>query len=311
MKEQALDPGNRAALQALASLSSVVGLSALVSSLVLSRSGSRPRDAGYATFEVFVVVAAATAAIFTAFLSVLLLNRGEAVSGADLFRTAAPLLVSLVLLVVLTSVARFSPSGDLATNFPILLATVSAAVVVGVAPGLMAPDPTAITLVVAGILGLGMAFGWVFLMFERHSLHGKRREVHRRLEKLSVEGFVPFLHPLEPLIPKSRKETDMAEIVCWERKGKLYLDQSEARQLRDAVDRGWTDLTNGNAIPPLGTTILSQCSLKTKLLPWPPKFLMTVTVHRRGEGVNAAHELKVSEHGLFDITALGLFASAE
>lgn len=309
MKDQVLDPGNRAALQALASLSGVVGLSALVSSLVLSRSGPRHRDAGYAAFEVFVVVVAATAAIFTAFLSVLLLNRDEAIADTELFRVSAPLLVSLALLVLLTSVARFSPAvGDLSSSFPILLATVFAAVVVGVAPGLMAPDPGEIAVVVAGILAIGMALGWSFLLFERSSLLGKRRGVRQRLEKLSADGFVPLPCPLATMIPDIPEGADAPRIVCWVRKDRLYLEQTEARRLCDVVDKSWANLANGDAIPPLGETVLTQCALKTTVLPWPPKFFMIVTIHRRGGPDSAVHELKVNERGLFDVTRLVLFS---
>jgi hypothetical protein len=310
VKDQVLDSGNRAALQALASLSGVVGLSALVSSLVLSRSGPRHRDAGYAAFEVFVVVAAATAAIFTAFLSVLLLSRDEAIVDADLFRVSAPLLVSLALLVLLTSVARFSPAaGDLSSSFPILLATVFAAVVVGVAPGLMAPDPGEIAVVVAGILAIGMALGWSFLVFERSSLLGKRRNARQRLERLSADGFVPHLCPLATMIPDIPEGTDAPHIVCWVHKDRLYLEQTEARRLSSVVDKSWADFTSGDAMPPLGETVLTRCSLKTTVLPWPPKFFMTVAIHRRGKSNSAVHELRVGERSLFDVTNLGLFFS--
>lgn len=310
MKEQVLDPGNRAALQTLAGLSGVVGLSALVSGVVLSRSGPRHRDAGFAAFEVFVVVAAVSAAIFTAFLCVLLLNRDEAISNTDLFRVSAPLLVSLVLLVLLTSVARFSPvTGDLSSSFPILLATLFAAVVVGIAPGLMAPDPGEIAVVIAGILAIGMVLGWIFLLFERSSLRGKRRNAHQRLEELSADGFAPLQCPLATMVPDIREGADIPRIVCWTRKDRLYLEQTEARQLCDVVDKRWADLAKGDAMPPLGETVLTRCALKTTVLPWPPKFFMTVTIHRRSGADNAIHELRVNERGLFDVTDLGLFST--
>jgi hypothetical protein len=309
VKEQALDPGNRAALQTLASLAGVVGLSALVSGVVLSRNGPRHRDAGFATFEVFVVVAAVIAAIFTAFLCVLLLNRDEPIADSDLFRVSAPLLIAFVLLVLLTSVARFSTAmGDLSSNFPILLATVFAAVLVGLAPGLIAPKPGEIVLVAVGILAIGMLLGWGFLLFERSSLLGRRRDTRQRLEKLSADCFLPLEFSLTAMVPDIQGEPEAQRIVCWIQKDRLYLDQTEARRLSEAVDKSWASLANGNALPPLGKMMLVECALKTTVLPWPPKFSMIVTIHQRGKSSNKIHELKVGKRGLFDVTSLGLFA---
>jgi hypothetical protein len=310
MKEQALDPGNRAALQTLASLAGVIGLSALVSGVVLSRSGPRHRDAGFAAFEVFVVIAAVVAAIFTAFLCVLILSRDEPVSDSDLFRVSAPLLVALVLLVLLTSVARFSTAtGDLSSNFPILLATVFSAVIVGLAPGLIAPDPGEIAAVAAGILVIGMLLGGGFLLFERSSLLGRRRDTRRRLEKLSADGFNPLEFSLTALVPDLLGETKTQRIVCWIYKDRLYLDQTEARRLSDVVDERWTSLAIGDASPPLGAKMLVECALKNNLLTWPPRFSMVVTIHQRGKPNNEVHELTIGERGLFDVTDLSLFAS--
>jgi hypothetical protein len=309
VKEQVLDPGNRAALQALASLSGVIALSALLSSLVLARSGPRHRDAGYAAFEVFVVVVAATAAIFTAAICVVLLNRDEAISGSDLFRVSAPLLVSLVLLALLASAVRLSPAvSNLSSNLPILLATVFAAVVAGLAPGLMAPDPSEIVIVVAGILAIGMVLGWSLLLLERFRLLGKRKNVRERLERLLADGFVPRQCQLTGLIPNLQDGPDIRQFVCWIRKDRLFLDQTEARRLCEAVDQSWAELASGDAGQPLGETILTQCALKTTVLPWPPKFFMTGTIHQHGKSANAIHKLSVNERGLFDVTDLELFS---
>lgn len=310
VKEQVLDPGNRAALQTLAGFSGLVGLSALVSGVVLSRSGPRHRDAGFAAFEIFVVVAAVIAAIFTVFLCVLLLNRDESISSTDLFRVSAPLLVSFVLLVLLTSVARFSTAmGDLSSNFPILLATIFGAVVVGIAPGLMALEPSEIAVVVAVILAIGMLLGWGFLLFERSSLLGKRRNVQQRLEKLLANGFLPLERSLTGMIPDTRSKPEAQHIVCWIHKHRLYLDQTEAQRLSEVVDKSWADLANGDAIPPLDEAVLVGCALKTTVLPWPPKFFMNVTIHWRGKSDSEVHKLKVNKRGLFDVTGLGLFAA--
>jgi hypothetical protein len=276
---------------------------------VLSRSGPQHRDAGYAAFEVFVVVVAATAAIFTAAICVLLLSRGEAISGGDLFRASTPLLVSLLLLALLASVVRFSSAvGALSSNLPILLATVFAAVVVGLMSGLMAPGPGGIAILVAGILAAGIALGWGFLLIERSSLLGKRETTRKRLEGLSVDGFIPLQCALAKMLP-STDESDLRQIVCWVRRDRLYLDQTEARRLCEAVSNSWTALVNGDAMPPLGETVLIRCALKTTVLPWPPKFFMSAAVHRRGTPDNAVHKLRVNERGLFDVTDLGLFSA--
>jgi hypothetical protein len=308
VKESVLDPGNRAALQALVSLAGVVGLGALLSGAVLHRVGLRHRDAGFAAFEVFVVVAALMAAIATATLGLTFLSRGEAISGTDLFRISTPLLVSLVLLVLLTSAARFlTAAGDLSANFPIYLATLFAAIVVGIAPVFVAPDPADIMGLVAGILVAGLLIGWAFLLLERRSLRSNRRNAQRRLAKLSIEGFLPVQRALRAMIPTADINPEV-QVVCWTYKGKLYLDQSEARRLCRIVDESWADLLEGRALPSLDETVLSGCALKTTVFPWPPKFTMVVNLRSRDASEPDIHDLRVNEHGLFDVTDLQIFA---
>jgi hypothetical protein len=63
--------------------------------------------------------------------------------------------------------------GDLSSNFPILLATLFGAVVVGAAPVFLAPAPSAILIVAGGTLVIGVLAGLAFLSLERFSLSGQ------------------------------------------------------------------------------------------------------------------------------------------
>ncbi len=286
-------------------LSGVVGLSALLSGVVIDRVGPRQRDAGFAAFEVFTVVAAVTAAVLTAALSLVFLSRDEAISDTDLFRVSAPALVALLLLVVLTSVARFSILTDaLSNNFPILLSALFAAMLAGAMPIFLVVKVSEIIVAVAAILTAGMVVGWFFLVLERRHLGEKRRDAQRRLSGLAADGYVPVKCSLRAAVPSTADQPEILDAVCWAREEGCYLDQAEARRLCRRVDARWAALGSGEAAPPLAKSVMTEARLKTTVWPWPPRFVMKLAIHLRG-AIDAEHfELNVDERGLFDVTVL-------
>lgn len=218
-------------------------------------------------------------------------------------------MIALVLAVALTSVGRFATlTGDLSSNFPILLATLFGAVVVGAAPVFLAPAPSAILIVAGGILVIGVLVGLAFLSLERFNLSGQRRRTHERLRKLSADGYLPEKRRLQAVVPSADGEPAALSVVCWTHKGRTYLDQTEARRLCRTADTRWSDLIDGKAAPPIGEIVLRKCFLKTILWPWPPKFVMVVAIDRPGQSSNEIHRVEVNNLGFFDVSDLGLVA---
>src|ERR1700710_2387491 len=93
MKEQMLNPGDRAALQGLIPLAGALGAGTIFALFFGGR-----RKAGFAVFEVFVVIAVLTAVATTAYFCVALLHRNEPISDHELTQTAMPLIVAVFFL---------------------------------------------------------------------------------------------------------------------------------------------------------------------------------------------------------------------
>ena len=307
MKEHLLDANNRTAFQGLIAAAVALGIGALLAGNLFDRSGARDRDVGLTVFEVFAVVAILTASFMTAFFSIGYLHAGEAVSDAQFGEVGAPLVVSLALLVLLRAAAKFSAlPGGVGSHAPTAAVTVFAAVSVAIMVSYLASKPEYIVPGGGVILVAGALLGWCFLKIERFWLNGGRRAAQGRIASLGANGYEPTETSLIPAFPEFPFKEGPLKIVCWSRKERSYLDQTECRRLRAELNKRWAALAAGEAVPPLQDLILTRVELKPRFLPWPPKLILIVETSKRGEQRSRPHTLQANDAGLFDITDLGL-----
>lgn len=307
MTNHVLNPGDRAALEGLIALAGVLGVGALLARFFPDRKGAREQDVGFTVFEVFSVIAILTTAGVTAYSSVLFLHQGEAITNDDFTRAAAPLVVSLVLLVLLVAFARFSrlPGGPWA-HMSTLTATLVMAVAAGSIAPLLALRPEDIVAVGVSVLALGACFAWLFLRLERFIVGGRERQQRERVAKLSAAGFRPMEKELQPVVPTILGDASVPVTACWTKGGRIYLDQPACEQLQRDLDRRWAKLARGEALAPLGETMLSRIETRTFIAPWSPKFLMVLTMFERDRPDALVHKLEVEDNGLFELTKLGI-----
>src|SRR6476469_6265503 len=88
MKEHALNPSDRAALQGLIPLAGALGAGTIFALFF----GGRRRGSGIAVFELFAIVAVLVSVGTTAYLAISLLHANEAISDRVLTQTATPLI---------------------------------------------------------------------------------------------------------------------------------------------------------------------------------------------------------------------------
>lgn len=301
MKEQLMDASTRAAFQGLIAAAAAIGIGALLTGNFFDRSGRRDRDVGLTVFEDFSVVAILTGSFMTGYFSIEYLRTGQAVSDVQFGQVGAPLVVSVVLLVLLRTTARFSAlPGGVGNHIPTISVTVLAALTVAFMVTLQSAQPEYIVPAGGALLAVGALLGGAFLLIERRWLNDNRRMARRRIASLASKGYKPAESLLLPALPG----TSGFAIVCWSKKGRTYLDQTECRRLLAEVDRRWGDWAAGKNLPPLGDSMLTRIDLKTTALPWPPRLTLTTETSGLGERESRSQRLMVNSDGLFDVTDL-------
>jgi hypothetical protein len=242
----ALSAGDRAGLQSLIPLASGLGAGTIFGLFFVGR-----RRAGFAVFESIAIVAVLVAVSTTAYYSIALLHRDTAITNQELVETALPLLVALVLLILISIVARLQGSTQrIAVLLPLVLVAVIAAV--EVASSGAALDPDAAPFVAVVILAAGAAFGALGTVIDGRSRRAVRRAEHDRLALLTGRGYAPAEARLTAAMPRLAGEDAAPAIDVWRRGESSYLDGPVAARLRDAVDERWQSLAAGDAHAPLG-----------------------------------------------------------
>lgn len=303
MKEHLMDASTRAAFQGLIAAAAAIGIGALLAGDFFGRSGRRDRDVGFTVFEVFSVIAILTGSFMTGYLSIAYLKAGEEVSDAQFAQVGTLLIVSVALLVLLRTIAKFSAlHGGLGNHVATIAVTVFSALVIPFVVTLQSAKPEYIVPEGGVILAVGAILGGGFLLIERYWVNDSKKAAKRRVAGLAFKGYQPGETPLQPRLPGRGQFV----IVCWSKKGRIYLDPAEGRRLEAEVDRRWDSLAAGDELPPLGQSMLTRIAVKTKMIPWPPRQTFTLEVSGLDDQKDGRRELTANSDGLFDITDLAL-----
>lgn len=296
-----LNPGDRAALQALVPLAGALGVGTIFALFFGGR-----RKSGTAVFELFAIVAVLTAAGSTAFFSVSLLHQNEAISSHDLTQTATPLLVAAFLLVFVSVFARLPGSGlRLFALVPLALSGVVIAALL--ASTTWSAEPENASLAALVLLGVGALLGVCAWGFERLDIGWDRRWEHRRLTRLYAAGYLPDEKALNVVLPQQGKEGGREDVACWVRRGRSYMDILSWWRLRREADARWRAFATGEAQPPVGAEILVHVKVGYRV-PWlRDHAVVRVSILEPARGGEArTEEVRSNEDGLFDVTDLGL-----
>jgi hypothetical protein len=307
MKENLLDAGNRAALQGLITVASALGIGALLSQYFFLRRGARDLDVGFAVFEVVAVATILTASGVSAFASLLLLHSGKEISDSQFAQASAPLVVAIILLLLLSAMAKFSNlHGGIGGHLSTFAVTAWIGAVLALAASRLAPEPGSLVVIVFVILAIEAGVAWFFMRIERFGMNGSQESMRERTATLSSSGYRPKEMTLRPAVPQPRVGDPRLGLVCWSKKDRIYLDQPGCLRLRNEVHERWTGLANGETLAPVGEVVLTEIDTKTAVLPWPPKFQMIIKTHKQGNPDIESYTLPVNSEGLFDLTELDI-----
>jgi hypothetical protein len=305
MKEQVLDAGNRIGLQSLIGLSSSLVIGSLLASWFLPRRDSREHDVGVRVFEVFAVFTSLAVALVATFMCIAALRSGEAIDDSVVHAAATLVAVSIVLLALLSAVARFSSlPGGLWMHLPTLAATLFIAFAVGVSIFFLPLRSQYVLPISVAILTAGGVLAWLFQRMERWSVRGARRAIQQRVISLSSSGYRATEVTLVPRLPEPYSGNAPLNLVCWSKKERLYLNSASAHHLRDEVRRRWAEFEEGKARAPQGQIVLMDIDLSYRFPSWPPAFRMTVSVYEEGEEKAESRTLEADAMRLFDLSGL-------
>jgi hypothetical protein len=251
----ALGASDRAALQSLIPLASGLGAGTIFGLFFVGR-----RRAGFAVFEAITIVAVLVAVSTTAYYCIALLHRDTAVSNKELVETALPLVVALVLLIVISIVARLSGATQrIVVVLPLVLVAVVATI--ELARSGAALEPTAAPVVALVILAAGAAFGALGTLVDARARREARRAEHDRLALLTGRGYVAAEAHLALAVPRLVGEsgTDGAlPLDTWRRGESSFIDGLGAKRLREEVDARWQSLAAGDARGAIGPFVLLE-----------------------------------------------------
>jgi hypothetical protein len=301
LKEHALNPGDRAALQALVPLAGALGVGTIFALFFGGR-----RKSGTAVFELFAIIAVLTAAASTACFSISLLHHNKEISGADLTQTAMPLVVATFLLVFVSVFARLPGSGLRA--FALYPLALSGAVVAALLASLSwSADPSYASLVALIILCVGALVGGAAWLFDRLDVGWDRRWERRRLTRLYAAGYLPGGRALNMVLPRQDDDRRSEDIACWARKGRSYMDMSGWLRLRREAGGRWRAFAIGEARPPLGAEILVHVKVGFRI-PWlrDRAVVRVALLEPARGGETRTEEVRSNDDGLFDVTDLGI-----
>jgi hypothetical protein len=302
MKENFLNPSDRAALQGLIPLAGALGAGTIFALFF----GGRRRGPGIAVFELFAIVAVLAAVGTTAYLSIALLHNNEALTDRELTQTAAPLIFAVFLLVLVSVLSRLPGSAERAvTVLPLLLAAgVVAAYLASTAWSFKPGDTVLMAGLVLGIGGLTALLAWGS---DRLDARWERGLEQRRFVRLSVAGYRVEERELRLSLPARGKGGDRQTVSCWTRKGRVYLDWLACRQLRDRADARWDRLSENKGRPPAGPAVLTRVHVRHYAFLRVGKGAARFSIFEPGRGEQVhTHEPKINDDRLFDVTDLGI-----
>jgi hypothetical protein len=263
----ALGASDRAALQSLIPLASGLGAGTIFGLFFVGR-----RRAGFAVFEAITIVAVLVAVSTTAYYCIALLHRDTAVSNKELVETALPLVVALVLLIVMSIVARLRGATQrIVVVLPLVLVAVVAAI--ELASSGVALEPTAAPIVALVILAAGAAFGALGTLVDTRARREARRAEHDRLALLTGRGYIPAEARLALAVPRLPGEPPGGigepgalaasadaglPLDIWRRGEAAFIDGTGAKRLREEVDSRWQSLAAGEARGAIGPFVLLE-----------------------------------------------------
>ena len=311
----ALGDGDRAALQSLIPLASGLGAGTIFGLFFVGR-----RRAGFAVFEAITIVAVLVAVSTTSYYCIALLHRDTAVSNKELVETALPLVVALVLLIVLSIVARLRGTTQrIVVVLPLVLVAVVATI--ELARSGAALEPTAAPVVALAILAAGAAFGALGTLVDTRARREARRAEHDRLALLTGRGYVPAEARLALALPRLADEpgprprtADLAgtsaaspdsglPLDIWRRGETAFIDGPGAKRLREEVDARWQSLAAGEARAAIGPLVLLEVE-STGGRRGTPTELRLDTLRQGTATPRRTARLQPNDDGLFDVTDL-------
>lgn len=295
MKEQVLGASDRAALQSLVPLAGALGAGTIFALFF----GGRRHRTGLAVFEVFAIVSVLVAVGTTAYLSIALLHANEPIGDRVLAQTASPLIVAVFVL-VLVSIAGRLP-GSVERAFAILPLVVLAALISALlASSAWEAEPAGASVFALTLLGVGALLALLASAADRLSVGWDRRTGQSRIQRIVGAGYMPERRALALALPEPEGGEEQRPLACWNRRGRLYLDATTLRRLRDRTDRRWSDLDSAEALPPASSSML----LAVRVGP----FIPGLGLHRRATvaavvgGESQKRSLTANEDGLFDVS---------
>jgi hypothetical protein len=158
VKEQVLNPSDRAALQGLIPLAGALGAGTIFALFF----GGRRRGSGIAVFELFAIVAVLAAVGTTAYLAIGLLHANEAISDHILTQTAMPLVFAVFLLVLVSVLSRLPGSAKrIFSLLPLILIAGAVAAWLAGSAWSFGPEETAVmAALILGVGGLAAVLAW-------------------------------------------------------------------------------------------------------------------------------------------------------
>ncbi|HEV7770465.1 MAG TPA: hypothetical protein VGO66_07380 [Solirubrobacterales bacterium] len=200
--------------------------------------------------------------------SVEFLRSDEIVTDSQFNQAVTPLVLSVVLLVLLTAVARFSSlPGGISMHFPTVGATVFVAAAAGIYISVVPQQPETIAPASGAILIVGAVLAWFFRRMESWSVRGREASVRRRIVSLSAEGYRPVEVSILAGVPVSPGGPEHLRCTCWSKKGRLFIDDAGCRSLQEDVRNRWKDLLlTGRAQTPLANRLLTRLVLRSRIL---------------------------------------------
>jgi hypothetical protein len=295
-----LGASDRAALQSLIPLASGLGAGTIFGLFFVGR-----RRAGFAVFEAITIVAVLVAVSTTAYYCIALLHRDTAMSNKELVETALPLVVALVLLIVMSIVARLRGATQrIVVVLPLVLVAVVAAI--ELASSGVALEPTAAPVVALVILAAGAAFGALGTLVDARARREARRTEHDRLALLTGRGYVAAEARLALALPRLVGESGTdgrLPLDIWRRGVSSFIDGPGAKRLREEVDARWQSLAAGEAHGAIGPFVLLEVE-STGGRRGTPNELRLDTLRPGTATPRRTARLHPNGDGLFDVTDL-------
>lgn len=302
MKEQLLNPSDRAALQGLIPLAGALGAGTIFALFF----GGRRRGSGIAVFELFAIVAVLVSVATTAYFAISLLHADEPLTDRELTQTAMPLIFAVFLLVLVSVLARLPGSAErIFSVLPLLIvAGFLAAYLASSAWSFKPGDTVPMAILILGIGGLAALLAWAG---ERLDSRWERRSAQRRFVRLAGAGYRVVERELLVALPTRRSGGRPASLSCWSRKDSVYLDRAALLQLRERARSGWDRLAEEKGSPPVGPLVVTEVYVSHWLLGLFGKRSARISVFEPAAGAEIrVHGLEANDDRLFDLTGLGL-----